>query len=176
MKKACVLSFVLCAMPFAALEAQQITRFAIVDMARVYAAFSGSGNSAQALDNQAKKVQDEIDKRKIEIEEMISRHAEALQAKVEAEIKRLATEIERKKAALKSYYDTETKKLEDAQMKQPRSADFADKVYNAVRVAAESEGYSMVLNLQNSKGMIVWYSQAIDITDKVIAYLRKSSR
>jgi outer membrane protein len=44
-------------------------------------------------------------------------------------------------------------------------------VYSELRLVAESEGYSMVLNLRDNKG-ILWYSQAIDITAKVIANLK----
>ncbi|GMO30328.1 MAG: OmpH family outer membrane protein [Spirochaetaceae bacterium] len=177
MKKAC-LSLILCATSLCLAQAQQITRFAIVDMARVNAAFQGDGKAGQSLETQAAKIQEEVDKRTAEINELKKSYTEAVNAKNTADAKRLEGELQRKIATLKNYYDVETKKLEDAKSKvgSSQTPEFAARVYNAVRLAAESEGYVMVLNLQNSKGMIAWYSQAIDITDKVIANLKRSSR
>lgn len=180
MRKAC-LSLALCAIPVCLIytQAQQLTRVAIVDMARVNSAFqSGGGKAGQELEEQAKKIQEEVDKRTAEINDLRAKYTEAANAKNVPEAKRLQSEFERKTAALKTYYDTETKKLDDARTKtsSSQSPEFAAKVYNAVRLAAEREGYVLVLNLQNSRGMIAWYSQAIDITDRVIANLKSSSR
>ncbi|MDR2468632.1 MAG: OmpH family outer membrane protein [Spirochaetaceae bacterium] len=170
MKKACVLSLML-TLSLISLGAQQLTRFAVVDMGRIYSAFPSDTRAAREWEERTARVQQEVDKRTAEIQELKSRHAEAVLANNESEARKLIAELERRSLALKAYYEGETKKLEDQRARLPQNSAFLENIYNAVRVAAESEGYSMVLNLRENKG-IVWYSQAIDITDKVIAYLR----
>jgi outer membrane protein len=44
-------------------------------------------------------------------------------------------------------------------------------VMDEIRLIAESEGYSMVLNLKENTG-IIWHSPTVDITEKVIQNLR----
>ncbi|MDR2510265.1 MAG: OmpH family outer membrane protein [Spirochaetaceae bacterium] len=161
-------------LPVYALEAQQITRFAVVDMSKVYAAVQGDARAARELEERTARVQQEIDKRTSEIQNLKNRYAEAALNENDSEAKKLEAEIMRKTTALKSYFDTENTKLEEQKTRLAEGKDFLNKVYNSLRLVAESEGYSMVLNLRESKS-IAWYSQAIDITDKVIAQLRSSS-
>lgn len=176
-------------LPAFALGAQQITRFAVVDMTRIYSGVQTDARALRGWEERSAKVQEEIDKRTAELRELVARNDSFKSQKAEAdmngndadsrkigsEINRLTSEIDRKKASLETYYSTETRRLEDEKNRLADSRDFLNKVYNAMRVVAESEGYSMVLNLRENKG-IAWYSQAIDITDKVIAYLKSSSR
>jgi outer membrane protein len=61
--------------------------------------------------------------------------------------------------------------LEDQKKKLSQSSGFLEQVYDEIRFIAESEGYSMVLNLKENTG-ILWYSPTVDITDKLIQNLR----
>jgi outer membrane protein len=49
---------------------------------------------------------------------------------------------------------------------------FYKKLSRVIKKVAENEGLSMVLSLQGEES-ILWYSPAVDITDKVIAELEK---
>lgn len=174
MKRTVLLSFFCGLLPALALGAQEITRFAVVDMNKVYSSFQNDTKSTREWNERTERLRKEVEKRKAEIQELVDKRTEAAEAAAEADVKRLGIEIERKTAALKSYYDGEVKKLEEQKPRVTKGQEFLNQVYNALRVVSESEGYSMVLNLQESKG-IAWYSQAIDITDKVIAHLRSRS-
>ena len=173
MKKAFSISL-LWLIPVFFLNAQQITRFAVVDLARVYSAFQSDTKAMRDWEDKSIRVQQEVDKRTAEIQNLKTKHAEAVLNDNGHETARLETEIHRKTEALRTYFETETRKLEDQKTRLSEGPDFLNRVYNSLRVVAESEGYSMVLNLRENKG-IAWYSQAIDITDKVIANLRSRS-
>jgi outer membrane protein len=54
-----------------------------------------------------------------------------------------------------------------------QSGSFLDQVYDEIRYIAESEGYSMVMNKNND---IIWYSNTVDITDKLINNLLTKAR
>ncbi|MDR2481407.1 MAG: OmpH family outer membrane protein [Spirochaetaceae bacterium] len=154
-----------------ALSAQQITRFAVIDLARIYVAFQTDSKAVRDWEERSAKIQHEIDKRTEEIQNLKRRQADAAANNNESEARKLEVEVTKKTDSLKIYFETEKRKLEEQKPKIPENSDFLNKVYNAARVVAESEGYSMVLNLRDNKG-IFWYSQAIDITDKVIANLK----
>ncbi|MDR2865391.1 MAG: OmpH family outer membrane protein [Spirochaetaceae bacterium] len=163
--------FIVFLIPLCALGAQQITRFAVVDLAKVYSGFQTDSRALKEWEDKSAKVQAEVDKRTAEIQNLIGQKAQAELGNNDSQMKYLDDEITRKTEALKIYYEVETKKLEDQKNRLASSSDFVNSVYNELRIVAESEGYSMVLNLRENRS-ILWYSQAIDITDKVIANLK----
>ena len=73
------------------------------------------------------------------------------------------------------YCSYKTAELEDQRKKLTQSGAFLEQVYGEIRYIAESEGYSMVLDLKENTG-ILWYSPTVDITDKVIQNLLNKSR
>jgi outer membrane protein len=88
----------------------------------------------------------------------------------EARALRLESQIYQKSEYLKEYYQIKTAELNDQKAKLSQSGTFLDQVYGEIRYIAESEGYSMVLNLKENTG-ILWYSPTVDITDKLIQNL-----
>ena len=50
--------------------------------------------------------------------------------------------------------------------------EFYKNLNRTIKKVAENEGLSMVINLQQSNS-ILWYSPAVDITDKVIESLEQ---
>jgi outer membrane protein len=153
------------------LGAQQITRFAVVDLAKVWSEFQNDSRQIREWETASARVQAEVDKRTAELQDLAGRKAEAELSGDGAKANSLEAELNKKTEALKVYYETETKKLEDRKTRFSGQSDFVSKVYNELRIVAESEGYSMVLNIRDNKD-ILWYSQAIDITAKVIANLK----
>jgi outer membrane protein len=155
--------------------AQQITRFAVVDLAKIYTTFQSDSRPIRALEEASARVQAEVDKRTAELQALVGRKAEAELEGNDSAAASLAQEITKKTDALKVYYETETRKLEEQKGKLSVQNDFAADVYRQIKIVAESEGYSMVLNIRDNKG-ILWYSQAIDITDKVINSLKAKNK
>ena len=173
MKK--VLVFVVIACGFAvSVQAQQLTRFAVVDLPKVYAAFFRDSRAVREFEERSTRVQIEIDRMNREIQDLKSKQADAVLGGDQALSLRLENEIFRKSDFLREYYNLKTAELEDQRRKLTQSGAFLEQVYGEIRFIAESEGYSMVLNLKENTG-ILWYSPTVDITDKLIQNLLDKS-
>jgi len=154
---------------------QQITRFAVVDLPKVYTELFRESAAVRQFEEKSAKIQADIDKLSKEIQTLKSRHADAVLANNETEALRLESQITRRSEYLKEYYQIKTAELEDERSKLLKSGTFLDQVYNEIRYIAESEGYTMVLNRRDNPN-IVWYSNTIDITEKLIASLKSKNR
>jgi outer membrane protein len=154
---------------------QQLTRFAVVDLTKVYTAFFRDSRAVRDFEERSAKVQKEIDKMTKEIQDLRSKHADLVLQGDQNQALRTETEINRKSEFLREYYTVKTAELEEQKRKLSQSGSFLEQVYNEIRFIAESEGYSMVLNLKDNT-YIIWYSPTVDITDRVIQNLQDKSR
>ncbi|MCL2319309.1 MAG: OmpH family outer membrane protein [Treponema sp.] len=153
------------------LEAQQITRFAVVDLPKVYVAFFKESRAVRDFADRSARVQADIDRMTAEIQNLKINQVNAQAQGNEQMALQYEAEINRKSDFLKEYYKTKTAELERQKSTLAQSGDFLQQVYDEIRFIAESEGYSMVLNLSDNKG-ILWYSPTVDITDKLIKNLQ----
>jgi outer membrane protein len=161
---------VLAGLAGARLPAQQITRFAVVDLPKVYVAFFRDSRAVREFEERSDRVQREIDRMTREIQTLESSRLDAESRGEREQSLRLESEIYRKSENLKDYFKVKTAELEDQKKRLTQSGAFLDQVYDEIRIIAESEGYSMVLNLKENTG-ILWYSPTVDITDKLIQNL-----
>jgi outer membrane protein len=155
-------------------HAQQLTRFAIVDLPKVYIAFFRDSRPVREFEERSARVQSEVDRRTRDITELRGRHSEAVLRGDQSEANRLESQIYRLSEALGDYYQTQTAILEDQRKRLLQSGSFLEQVYDEIRYIAESEGYSIVLNLSDNKG-IIWYSPTVDVTERLIQNLRTKS-
>jgi len=174
MKKAVLFAVCVCCFS-GSVFAQQLTRFAVVDLTKVYSAFFRDSRAVREFEERSSRIQSEIDRMTREIQELRSRYADMVLEGDQSQALRLENEINRKSDFLKEYYATKTAELEDQRKKLSQSGSFLEQIYSEIRFIAESEGYSMVLNLKENKD-ILWYSPTVDITDKLIQNLLDKSR
>jgi outer membrane protein len=153
---------------------QQLTRFALVDLPKVYTTIFRESNAVRAFEEKSARVQNEIDKITREIQDLRSRYADAVAANNETEALRLENLIYRRSEFLKEYYQIKTTELDNERSKLMQSGSFLNQVYDEIRYIAESEGYTMVINKNDPA--IVWFSPSIDITDKLIQNLQTRNR
>jgi len=149
------------------LSAQQLTRFAVVDLPKIYTAFFKDSKAVRDFEERSARVQADIDKMNAEIQALQKNRLDAAAAGDQQKVLALDNEIYKKTEYLKEYYRIKTAELEDHRKKLTQSDTFLKQVYDEIRIVAESDGYSMVLNLKESSG-ILWYSPTVDITDKVL--------
>jgi len=171
MFKRIVLSLFLSAVVFTGAYSQQITRFALVDLPKVYTQFFKESTAVRQFEERSAKVQAEIDKLTKEIQDLRSKYVDAVQSNNDSEALRLENLIYRRSEFLKDYYQTKTAELDDQRSKLMQSGSFLEQVYDEIRYIAESEGYTVVLNMKNNPS-IVWYSPSVDITEKLIKNLQ----
>jgi outer membrane protein len=154
------------------LFAQQITRFGVVDMSRVYASASLNASVMKNYESKREEFQTEIDRQTEELKQLQSRKAEYERLGNTSGVRQVDDQIRRKVDSLTNYSNSKNKELETLRGKLEGGDPFYGQLYAVLGKVAESEGFSMILSLQQANG-ILWYSPTVDVTDKVIAELRK---
>jgi outer membrane protein len=150
--------------------AQQMTRYAVVDIMKVLESFYGDSKTLRDFEDKQRSVQAEIDRMQKEIKDFQQKRVDSQQKGDTAKVVELDTTIQKKTDFLKDYYKAKNDELENQRKKLFESSEFASEVYAEIQRVAESEGYSMVIDWKRASELrlLIWYSTSIDITDKVI--------
>jgi outer membrane protein len=171
-----VLVNMLCTVILFSLSAQaSITRFAVVDMNRVTAAYAEQSAEGKAFIEKRDRIQAEIDRQNKELQELNAKLAEARENGNQNQIKNLENQVRSKTQAIQTYIKTNFAELERERELLFSNENFMNLVTSIIRAIAQSEGYSMVLN-KSEGSVVLWYSPAVDITNKVIERLRSARR
>ena len=150
--------------------AQQITKFAVVDTARVYQAFFRNSAPVRNYEQKREEFQAEIDKSTKEIQELNNQRLEYLANGDTSNAKKIQAQIDQKTSYLTEYTRTKNQELQTMKQELQNNDAFYKRLYSIIQQTAENDGYSMVLSLQNNNS-ILWYSSSVDITDDVIKAL-----
>ena len=148
-------------------SAQQITRFAVVDTTVVYQTYFRESAAVRNYESMKAEFQTEITRLTDELKALQVKKIEAQKENDAAKVQRLEGEITKKASYLTEYTRAKNIKLEDMKKRIESSDDFYELMYNTIARIAESDGYSMVLSLQQADA-VLWYSTSVDITEKVI--------
>lgn len=170
-----IIKFVLAGCLFllgSALSAQQITKFGVVDTAKVYNAYFRNSAPVRNYEKKKAEFQDEINKYTEELQKLKSKKIEYDKQKNEAMSQKTQAEITKKTDFLIEYTNAKNVELESMQKTLQGSDAFYNKLYDTLSKVAEAGGYSMILSLQQANS-ILWYSNSVDITEQVIAELGK---
>jgi outer membrane protein len=157
---------------FASLPAfsQQITKFGVVDTAKVYNAYFRNSAPVRNYEKKKAEFQEEINKQVEAIKKLQQKKLDYTNAGNDAQAMKTEAEITKKTDYLTEYTNAKNVELESMLKSLESSDDFYKKLYNTLGQIAESGGYSMILSLQASNS-ILWYSNSVDITDQVIQKL-----
>ena len=151
----------------AVLTAQQITRFAVVDTAVVYQTYFRESAAVRNYESTKAEFQTEIMHLTDELKALQVKKIEAQKENYLSKVQLLEVEITQKATYLTEYPRAKNIKLNDMKKRIESSDDFYELMYTTIARIAESEGYSMVLSLQQADA-VLWYSTSVDITEKVI--------
>ena len=157
----------------AGLSAQQITRFAVVDTSRIYTTFYRDSRSVRDYETKKTQYQAEIQRMSDEIKDLRQQKVDADTAKDDTKSARLDSDINSKTRTLLDYSKVKNSELDTIKKKLSTDDEFYSMLYDQIRKVAESDGYSMVLSIQDGNS-IIWYSPTVDITDKVIRNMTSS--
>ena len=170
MKK--IIGFILVLMFSSSVFAQQITKFGVVDTAKVYNAYFRNSAPVRNYDRKKSEFQQEINKYTDELQKLQSKKVEYEKNGNDALVLKTDAEITKKKDFLIEYTNAKNAELESMQKTLQGSDAFYNKLYDTLSKVAEAGGYSMILSLQQSNS-ILWYSNSVDVTEQVIAELGK---
>lgn len=149
---------------------QQVTRFAVVDTAKVYQAYFTNSGPVRNYEKKKAEFQEEINKQVEAIKKLQQKKLDYTNAGNESAALKTEAEITKKTDYLTEYTNAKNVELASMQKTLQSSDDFYKKLYNTLAKIAESGSYSMILSLQESNA-ILWYSSSVDITNQVITEL-----
>ncbi|WP_367268328.1 OmpH family outer membrane protein [uncultured Treponema sp.] len=150
--------------------AQQITRFGVVDTAKVYQAYFRNSAPVRNYESKKAEFQKEIAKKTEEIQKLKQQKADFTASDNESSASKIDADIIKKTDALTEYTNAKNVELESMKRNLQNSDSFYKKLYSVLERVAENEGYSMILSLQQDNA-ILWYSSSVDVTEKVISEL-----
>lgn len=196
----------------ASLSAQQITKFGVVDTAKVYSAYFKNSAAVRGYEKKKAEAEAEINKRTEEIRALKAKQSSlssfsAIDNPGDGDMdnsagngsfenmnnspstgfsfpsrnrssssktsgKTLDDEIARKTKELTEYAAAKNAELESMKKSMQGSDAFYKKLYAVIGKVAEQGGYSAILSLQQSNG-VLWYSPSVDVTEDVIRALEK---
>ncbi len=160
-------AFILCGALLVPLFSQQIPKFGIVDTSRVFQTYFRDSTAVRNYDAKKLEFQNEINKRTEELKQMQIQKVSLTESGDTAGALKIEAEITKKADYLTAYTQAKNTELESLKKKLENSDTFYQSLYDVIGRIAESEGYSMILSLQQASN-ILWYSPSVDITDKVI--------
>jgi len=152
--------------------ATQITRVAVCDIAKVYEASRDASSPLMAkYEERRASIQAEIDARSAVIAELRLKKLDAEKAGQKELAQSLDAEMKAKTAELIEYHKARTAELESLKTLVADSSALVGIVYAEIGKLAELNGISVVLERKNDG--ILWSSPTIDLTDDLIAALKK---
>jgi len=158
---------------------QQITRIAVLDLSKVIAACSAQSESVRDFEQKKFQVQTDIDRMAADIKRVMSQKVEADKAGDSAASQRYREDIERRTKALQDFVGAKQAELDEEAKRLASTDEFSKGLYKQIQNIAETQGYSLVLNLKSTDSVmdsVLWYSPMIDITSSVIQALTSNSR
>ncbi len=149
------------------LSAQQIPKFGIVDTSRVFQTYFRDSAAVRNFEAKKAEFQNEIAKKTEELKQLQQQKINLYEMGDEAGALKIDAEILKKADYLTAYTQAKNTELDSLKKKLENSDTFYQSLYDIIGRIAESEGFSMILSLQQTSN-ILWYSPSVDITDKVI--------
>jgi len=156
-------------------QATTITRIAVVDLPRVYTTFFRESTAVRNFEQKSSRIQADIERMTREIQDLRSKYTDAVNSGNQSEALRLEAQVNQRQTFLREFHQTKMAELNNERNQLMQSDEFINQVQNEIRFIAESGGYSMVLDIKNSVG-VVWYSPSIDITEALIQRLQARPR
>jgi outer membrane protein len=153
--------------------AQQITRAAVINLSNIYMAFFRDSKAVRDLVEKRNKILADDAQMKAEIEALKQKKTEADASGDKARSLLLETQIAQKTQDEQEYYWTKYAEYIAQKNKITDQSVFSKDLLRQIETVAESNGYSIVFDVQQNEG-IIWYSPSVDITDLVISTLQQS--
>lgn len=150
--------------------AQQITKFAVVDTARVYQAYYRDSAPVRNYESKKTEFQKEINKLVSEIQGLHDKKLEYQRAGKDSDALKVEQQITKKTEYLNEYTYAKNMELKSLEKSLQNNNEFYKNLYSTLERVAEIGGYSMILSLQQNNA-ILWYSSSVDVTDEVISRL-----
>ena len=168
------LCFALFASFAAKLQAQEITRVAVLDYAVVLKELSRQSPEQQRITELKAEIIEEMEQLKEQLTQLRDKLREAEEQKKNAQARRIQNEIDKLRDYGRKYVASKNEQitiLKNKASQSNRSSDMQKILPDIISQVAREQGYSIIMN-KNSQN-IIWLDASIDITETIIQRLRK---
>ncbi len=155
----------------ASVGAAKLTMVGIVDLTKIVSDYFQESTAWREIDQLVQKTEETIREKREELGMLEQRKLEAMEEDNRRLTLQLDEEIRQKQEYLKEYNRIMTERIESKKSSLLTSSDFSREIIQAVEYVAENEGYSIVIRKKDPN--ILYYNYEVDITDKVLEYLRR---
>jgi outer membrane protein len=159
--------------------AQRITNVGLVDLVTVYNAYYKESAAVKDLEQKRNEVLRELDRIDAQIRDLESRKVDAEGRGDTATALDLDRQIFERKSYRSDYQRIKMEQIRKLAASLSNSDEFLAELQEVIKYVAESEGFSIILNISGQAGSnLMFYTKEVDITGKVIEELnrRASSR
>ena len=151
--------------------AAKLTMVGVIDLTKIVSDYFQESAAWREIDQMIEKTEETIKEQREAINELEQQKLEAQEENNNKKVLQLEEEIRNKQEYLKEYNRIMSERIESKKSNLLTSSDFSKEILRAVEYVAETEGYSIVLRKKDPN--ILYYNYEVEITDKVLEYLRR---
>lgn len=151
------------------LGAEQITKVAVLDYAKILSAFYVDSAEARRIEKMKTDFANEVRKLQDEIQSLEERKIIAMSRGNARDELNLESKIQEKKQYYQEYIRIKGNQIQQAVAGLGSSNELAREILDTIQFVAESNGFSIVLN--RSDPNLLWWAYEVDITDLVLQQL-----
>jgi outer membrane protein len=173
MLKKIVLTLCLVILSASITSANQLSTVGIVDIDKIYNSFYRDSRGVRDLERMRRQYQEEIDRHVERLQNLQDRRVEAQSDNDETRVAKLEGDI----LELRNFIeDLSRQRRRQLEIQQSRliSNDFLQELQSAIVYVAETEGYTVVFRTDTAG--LQWWSNVVDISDRVLERLRATNR
>lgn len=165
-----LLTFILILLTFTVF-AEDLTKVGVVNINEVYTRFIKESADARKFDELKRAIQEEISRRKIEIDQIDRSLIEARDDDNQDLVAELESDLQIKKINLQEYTKYKNMDLNARISSDATKTDFSNKLQDAIRAVGLQHGFSVIF--QSTDPNLIWYNNDVDVTELVIQNLMK---
>ncbi len=154
------------------LEAEQITKVAVIDYSRILAAFYADSAEARKIDEMKRVYAEEVKKLQEEIQLLEEKKLNAQDSGESASVLNLDKNIQGRKQYYQEYVRVRGNQIQQAAANLASNNALAQEILREIRYVAELNGFSIVLKRSNPN--LLWWSYETDITELVLKRLMRT--
>lgn len=151
--------------------AAKLTMVGVVDLTKIVSDYFQESSAWREIDQMIEKTEQTIEEQREAINQLEQQKLEAQEQSNDKKVLQLEEEIRNKQEYLKEYNRIMSERIETKKSNLLTSSDFSKEILRAVEYVAEHEGFSIVLRKKDPN--ILYYNYEVEITDKVLEYLRR---
>jgi len=154
------------------LGAEQITKVAVLDYARILSAFYVDSAEARRIEKMKEAFANEVRRLQDEIQSLEESKIAAIARGNARDEMNLESKIQEKKQYYQEYVRIKGNQIQQAVAGLGSSSELAREILDKIQFVAETNGFSIVLN--RSDPNLLWWSYEVDITELILQQLAKN--